>query len=130
MQSSDPLNTLAYALNAALLTDLPAISYTMRDEQRTRRPRREEVDIHLFNQQWSSTALGFSGSAAGQVFTSAYTAVVSYDRTACVYFAERLAYIVDARDRNFREDLMQHHLEAQDEARKRYGATISHPTAR
>jgi hypothetical protein len=124
MQVSDPLNTLAFALGAAIASDLPAREYEHRGEMRSMRPRRDTVDVVLFAQDWSSTALGFDVGMAGQAFCSAYTVVVSFERTACVYFAEGLAYSVDTRNPAFIEDLKNRNLAGQIEAAKRYGATL------
>lgn len=122
MQVSDPLNTLAFALNSAIASDLPSREYEHRGETLTMRPRRDNVDVTLFLQEWSSTALGFDVSMAGQAFCSAYTVVVSHDRAACVYFGEGLAYTADTRNLNFREDLAARRLVGQAEAVKRYAA--------
>lgn len=122
MQSSDPLNTLSHAIQSALSSDLPDISWEVQGETRTRRPRRNELNIVMFQQDWPTTALGFDGLVAGQAFTSAYTVIVTLDRTACVYFAERLAYTADTRNSVFQEDLAQRSLEGQREARTRYKA--------
>jgi len=124
MQVSDPLNTLAFALNSAIACDLPAREYEHRGEKHTMRPRRDTVDATLFLQDWSSTALGFDVSMAGQAFCSAYTAVITFDRTACVYFGEGLAYSVDTRNPAFRKDLDARSLVDQIEARTRYGAQL------
>lgn len=124
MQVSDPLNTLAFALNAAISNDLPAREYQYRGETHRSRPRRDDVDVHLFAQSWSDTALGFDLPMAGQSFCTAYTAVVTHDRTACVYFAEGLAYSVDTRNPAFRKDLDARCLVSQTEAPARYGALL------
>lgn len=122
MQVSDPLNTLAFALNSAIASDLPSREYEHRGEKHTMRPRRDNVDVTLFLQDWSSTALGFDVGMAGQAFCSAYTAVVTFDRTACVYFGEGFAYSVDTRNQAFIEDLGNRNLASQSEAAKRYSA--------
>jgi len=124
MQVSDPLNTLAFALNSAIASDLPAREYEHRGEKRSMRPRRDNVDATLFQQDWASTALGFDVGMAGQAFCSAYTAVVTFDRTACVYFGEGFAYSVDTRNPAFRKDLDARCLVGQVEARTRYGAQL------
>jgi hypothetical protein len=125
MQVSDPLNTLSHAIHSAVMNDLPDISYEYKGESKSRRPRREDLDVTLFSQQWSSTALGFENTVAGQAFTTAYTVVVIHERTACVYFGERLAYKVDTRNANFRDDACNLGLEGQAEARARYNAQTS-----
>ncbi len=124
MQSSDPLNTLSSALQNALITDLPDLCYMKGSEECYRRPRRDEVDIVMFNQSWSSTALGFSDGIGGQAFCSAYTAIVTSERTACVYFGERLAYTVDVRNPRYRDDLATLNLKDQRLAQKFYQAKL------
>lgn len=93
------------AIERALLQDLPDISYkralpgTRKDgkydyEDAKRRPHRGDVQIYVFPQTWSNTALGFGG-VAGQAFTSAYVTVVVSDHTsAAVYMGYQLAYVV------------------------------------
>lgn len=124
MQDYDPLNALSAALQSALNCDLPDLVSTWGGKEQRYRPARRNVQVCMFHQEWSTTALGFDADMAGQSFSGAYTTVVMMDRTACVYFAERLAYTVDARNQQFRQDMSSHNLSDQLEAVSKYGAVI------
>ena len=54
-----------------------------------------DIELHVINQTWSSTACGWGG-IGGQAFTSSYTTViVNYNMNcACIYWGGKLAYIV------------------------------------
>ena len=68
-------------------------------------PKIDDFDIHIFEQVWGSTALGFGG-IGGDVMTSATTYVlVPYGKQDCfVYFAGRYAYSAPYSEK-FREDI-------------------------
>jgi hypothetical protein len=112
---NSPFDALHEAMAAAVHCDMPDVEY----EQRTwpsavknteylkkvvitknlRRPYASELEIHMFVQTWSNTALGYDyppGGIAGQAFTDAYTVIVTLGNTICVYFGDRghLAYKV------------------------------------
>lgn len=130
MHVSDPLNALSHALVMARCHDLPAVSFTWQGRTEERRPRAEALDVRLFLQSWSSTALGFDLQTgfAGQAFTTAPTVVVMHDRAACVYFGEDLAYRIPRMGAEFRQDMNKGAVVSQSEAVRRYGASIP-PTA-
>ena len=69
-------------------------------------------DIHIFDQLWGSTALGFGG-IGGQAMTTATTVVlVPFDSNqdhALVYFAGRYAYKCKM-NKAFKEDLKSHNM--------------------
>lgn len=112
---SDIFTVVAQAVGAARHRDLPDIIESKVDykelnkfsleEQKNmrnsnslpvcevaRRPYLSELEIFVFPQTWSSTALGYSG-IGGSAMTSAYTVVVQCENTVCVYFnGDRLAY--------------------------------------
>lgn len=146
---SNPITTLHEALSAAVLRDLPECVYTERDwvewhkmsqEMRndaiknntvpttthSRRPYTDEVNVTLFNQGWGSTALGYDG-IGGAALTDAYTVIVEFLGTYCVYFGcGRLAYKIDARQltneswSHFCKDMDTRNMPGQHEMRKRY----------
>jgi hypothetical protein len=106
MRLDNPIIAVAASLYSATMTDLPDIEYDSRSfrqvnegqdpVKKKRRPSVEEVEIVMFPQMWSSTALGFGGMG-GAAMTPAYTVVVfgQYKQSACVYFGGRLAYTID-----------------------------------
>lgn len=146
---SNPITALHEALSAAVLRDLPECTYTERNweewhkmpkEQRddaiknntvpttthTRRPYTDEVTVILFNQTWGSTTLGYDG-IGGAAMTDAYTVVVEFQDTYCVYFGcGRLAYKIDARQltseslEKFQKHLDTRNMPGQHEMAKRY----------
>lgn len=146
---SNPITALHEALSAAVLRDLPECVYTERDwvewhklsqDERadaiknktvpttthTRRPYTDEVNVTLFNQGWGSTALGYDG-IGGAALTDAYTVIVEYLGTYCVYFGcGRLAYKIDSRQltneswSHFCKDMDTRNMPGQHEMRKRY----------
>lgn len=69
------------------------------------------MNIYVFTQNWSSTALGFSGMG-GQKITEATTYVIEPDFThpIYVYFGGRFAYEIDEPNDKFREDLKRHRM--------------------
>ena len=77
------------------------------------RPTLEDFEIHIFEQVWGSTALGFGG-IGGQAMTAANTWVfvpVSCDQKCFVYFGGRFAYKVDGNDK-FKKDLLAKRMSA------------------
>lgn len=125
MLETDPLNSLASALHSAVIRDLPDLSSTWQGKTTTYRPSRHNVDVIMFSQLWSSTALGFcTPGFAGQSMTSAYTTIVIMDRTACVYFGEQLAYNCDAAHEAFRAALSSRDMPDQDGAVDLFKATL------
>ncbi len=105
MKANDPLNAMATAINSALIKDLPDIEFKRRSgETAKRRPRSEEIAVYQFPQGWGSTALGFGG-IGGAAITSADTTVVESLNHCAVYFAGRLAYVVEAPNQKFWEDV-------------------------
>lgn len=129
MRVSDPLNALSHALSMARHRDLPPVPFTWKGKTEERRPRAEALDVRLFMQSWSSTALGFDlhSGLAGQAFTAAPTVVVMHERAACVYFGERLAYRVAKMGPAFILDMKEGQLVSQSEAREKYGAEMPAP---
>lgn len=126
MRVSDPLNALSHALSMARHRDLPPVPFTWKGKTEERRPRAEALDVRLFMQSWSSTALGFDldSGLAGQAFTTAPTVVVMHERSACVYFGECLAYRVPKMTADFLEDMKSGDVVSQSEAAARYGAQM------
>lgn len=126
MRVSDPLNALSYALVMARQHHLPAVPVTWQGRTEDRRPRAEAIDVRLFMQNWSSTALGYDlqSGLAGQAFTSAPTVVVMHERAACVYFGESLAYRIPKMGPAFIQDMKDGDLVSQSEAGRKYGAEM------
>ena len=104
-----PFDALHAALASAEHKHMPDVEYETRDWEvykkekkdvrvkKIRRPYAHELEVDMFSQGWSSTALGYPG-VGGQAMTEAYTVVVSYgSRHYCVYFGASgtLAYYVD-----------------------------------
>jgi len=136
---SNPFVALHAALASAELKDLPDVEYETRDwdawkkdgtdirVKKFRRPQFHELEVDMFLQGWSSTALGYGG-VGGQAFTDAYTVVVSYgSRYYCVYFGcGVLAYKVDLNSlagtgrAAFTSDLRDHYLADVQKAATRY----------
>jgi hypothetical protein len=92
------------AIERALITDLPDVlvpEWKSPDGKRARqafkrRPNRAELNLYVFPQIWSTTALGFDvgNGAAGQAFTAAYTVVAIHEAgIAAVYFGGSFAYL-------------------------------------
>ncbi|MBU9200212.1 hypothetical protein KTD31_02175 [Burkholderia multivorans] len=152
MHLSSPLDAVASAVHHAALLGLPDFHYRVRDNnaffalsaaaqaeaRRTgnvpekpavRRPRADECEVYaMFAQTWGSTALGFGG-IGGAAMTPAYTVVVAGPSGHfAVYWAGRLAYVVDGRkqtdeQRNaFQQDLANRWTESVIEAVSKYGA--------
>lgn len=103
MRLEHPAQTLSEALGAALHRDLSKIKYkkwspsmkkagiSLDDpealEEAEREPHYNDVDVVLFSETWSSTALGYGGMG-GAAITPAYTVIVICRPTqeACVYW--------------------------------------------
>lgn len=119
---SNPVETLAASLHAALLRDLPPIIAREKDwdafkklpfaEQRARkkrdragdqiaiptvtkkrRPFQSEVVVEMFSQVWPTRALGFEWTAEEEL-SSAYTVIVEHNGVFAVYFGAKFAYLV------------------------------------
>lgn len=73
------VETISSALGAALHRDLPDRSGMVRGEPKVWRPRPDELEVYVFPELWSSTALGYGGMG-GQAMTTAYTVII-VDRT-------------------------------------------------
>jgi hypothetical protein len=113
MQIEHPSKTVTEALGAALHRDLSPIQYqrwkpgpgpALDDpeavEMAERRPRYGEVEVTMFPEMWSSTALGYEG-IGGAAMTPAYTVIIICWKTmeACVYWGgSRLGYKFDLTD--------------------------------
>ena len=70
-------------------------------------PTLDDFEIHVFEQTWGSTALGFGG-VGGQAMTSATTYVfipIGINQKCFVYFAGSFAYAVDYSDK-FMKDVL------------------------
>lgn len=87
---------------------LPLILERYINELRKFKPeaRYPNVELRMFPQVWSSTALGFGG-IGGQAFTSAYTVVVVDDVYNCcaVFYGEQLAYLIENPSQKFYDDV-------------------------
>lgn len=154
MHYSSALEALASSLHHAANIAFPEISYETRDWEtmsgwtqaqkteaarnstwpmvtKVRRPLPKEcVVLAMFLQSWGSTALGFGG-IGGAAITSAYTVVVeSPTSIKGVYWAGRLAYLLDPSSQTkeqkeaFAADLAANKTVARAQAALRYGATI------
>lgn len=68
---------------------------------------RRELDLHIFDQEWSTTALGFDDFMAGQAFTTADTIIIfGPKKDVCVYFDGRFAYYVENPNSKFFDDFV------------------------
>ena len=82
------------------------VNYRFDFSKDNRRVTVDDFDIHIFEQVWGSTALGFGGMG-GQAITTEYTYVfvpVQCNQSCFVYFGSRFAYEADYTE-NFKEDL-------------------------
>ena len=130
------IDSLAAALHHALLIGLDPIEHEEYEFRRTPgkpgtekvptgrmkqvRPREDHCEVVMFQQAWSSTALGFGG-IGGQTITSAYTvAVIGPCGDACVYFAGRFAYHIKRPNAQFYEDVAGRGLKSVAGAQARY----------
>jgi len=120
MQIEHPSKTLTEAMGAAIHRDLSPIRYqrwtaAMKKEgidprdapYAERRPRYEELEVVMFPEQWSSTALGYGG-IGGAAMTPAYTVVVMCRRNqeACIYWGcDRLGLKLDLQEPKDIKDL-------------------------
>ena len=90
--------------------------------------RKLKFSVDVFKQIWGSTLLGFDKSEngdsliGGQAMTEAYTTVVHEETNNIylVYFASRIAYIVDNPTEKFLNDLKDRNLDSYSEAIKEY----------
>ncbi len=98
--------------------------------------RREKIydtdyTIHMFEQTWESTALGFPG-IGGSAMTEATTYVLIPKKEAdCahVYFGSQFAYKVNGLTQAFMDDLNNHSMAMVMEASSRYGSLESEETS-
>ena len=77
------------------------------------RPTVDDFEVHIFEQVWGSTALGF-GDMGGQAITAARTYVfvpVTCNQKCFVYFAGKFAYAVDYSEK-FMEDVYNENMES------------------
>ncbi len=142
MRAGSPLEALHGAIAAACYRNLPDIEYKDRDwakwskmtrkEQikspptidKKRRPDERDIEVTMFLQGWSSTALGYGGIGVASR-TSAYTVIVSDGNVFCVYFGyERLAYKINLRESSpeglarFKKDMSEFNMAAVAQAGK------------
>ena len=71
-------------------------------------PTLDDFELHIFEQTWGSTALGFGG-VGGQAITTATTYVfipIGINQKCFVYFAGRFAYAVDYSEK-FMKDVLE-----------------------
>jgi len=91
----------------AIESDLPyRLDYTLNSK-----PCIDDFEIHIFEQTWGSTALGFGG-IGGQAMTTANTYVFvpqAMEEKCYVYFAGRFAYAVEY-SREFMEDVVKQNV--------------------
>ena len=83
------------------------IQYRFNFNKDSRRVFVDEFELHIFEQTWGSTALGFGG-CGGQAMTTEYTYVfvpVSCNQNAFVYFGSQFAYEAEVNS-VFKEDLL------------------------
>lgn len=83
------------------------ISFRFDFNKDNRRVTTDDFEIHIFEQTWGSTALGFGG-IGGAAMTTEYTYVfypVECNQNAFVYFGDRFAYEADPTNERFKEDL-------------------------
>lgn len=82
----------------------------------------------VFLQMWGTTCTGFditqdgSPTIGGQAMTEEYTTVI-HERTAdfyCVFFGERLCYVISDASEDFMSDLKNHSMASLSIARKKY----------
>lgn len=100
MRQSNPLESIQFALNAAITQDLPT-----HDDGSC--PNEFEVSIAAFDQLWPATSLGYGGFG-GRAMTYATTVIVMHKEIACVYFGARRGLAYKARiDERFEECLKQ-----------------------
>ena len=82
------------------------IQYRFNFSKDNRRVTVDDFDLHIFEQTWGSTALGFGG-IGGQAMTTANTYVfvpVTCNQNAFVYFGSQFAYEAEVNS-VFKEDL-------------------------
>ena len=114
------VQNLSNAIAHAMYEGFPLIEYEDRDWEhfsktkedkritKTRKHSDRDIEVYaMFNQTWSSTALGFGG-LGGQAITNAYTIVLrsNYLGEYCVYFGGRFAYHIKRINQKFIEDVM------------------------
>ena len=76
-------------------------------------PKIDDFEIHIFEQTWNSTALGFGG-VGGQQITTAYTYVfipITIEQNCFVYFSGRFAYEVPYSE-TFIKDVYNHDVKS------------------
>lgn len=112
MDIRNPVVSLTKALESALEKDMPDIEIADKDGTLTPvRPSLGDFEVFLFPQMWSTTALGFDNTVAGQAFTAADTVVImDCLERAAVYFNGDLAYKVKKVNQTFHEDLQYHSM--------------------
>lgn len=89
------------------------------DYNKKHRPTLDDFELHIFEQTWGSTALGFGGMG-GQAITNAMTYVftpINVDQNCFVYFAGHFAYSVPC-SRIFMEDVANERMESVSRAGK------------
>ena len=89
-------------------------SQTKEDKRiiRLRRHYDRDIEIYaMFDQTWSSTALGFGG-IGGQAITNAYTIVLRSNILGeyCVYFSGRFAYNIKRPNEKFFQDVAKRYM--------------------
>lgn len=81
------------------------------DPQKNKYVRIDDFEVHMFEQTWGSTALGFDG-IGGQAMTTANTYVfvpITCNQNAFVYFGSQFAYEAEVNS-VFMEDLKNHNM--------------------
>jgi hypothetical protein len=78
-----------------------------------------EPELTTFPQMWGSTALGFEGFG-GSALTTAYTSVVWCVRSDvyAVYFDKDFAYLIEAPNKYFFDDMLNHRMASVSESGK------------
>ena len=148
MRSGTPIESLAAAFHGARLTNLLPVEYPEVDyklappgerkagkpsmirvdtgRMKLRRPHAEELSVVMFEQCWSSTALGFGG-VGGAAMTYAYTTIITGPMgDAAVYFGGRFAYRVEQQNEHFMHDVADRRMRSVRDAAQAYqiaGAT-------
>lgn len=90
--SSKLFDVLQQAINSALNHEFPNSNFG-------------EFEIITFSQLWGNTGKMFKEFLVGSAITRAYTIVIIHYNEAAVYCDGKLAYVVDANNPNFVEDL-------------------------
>lgn len=124
MNFSNPIPDVSQALYSSCIRDLPDIEYAaftprMLREGKTpfeapkklRRPEPYDLnEVHLWQQTWGSTALGFGGMGGASITTANVVVIIGPSRAAAVYFGGRFAYLIERPNARFRDDVKMRQL--------------------